>query len=104
MAKKFNLVPSPTFKASVAIQVPGGKAVPVEFTFKHRNRDEYKALIENLEGRKDVEILQDIACGWELEDPFDEKSLQQLVDNYLGAGRTVLETYIAELTAARVKN
>lgn len=104
MAKKFSLVPSPTFKAPVAIQVPGGKPVEVEFVFKHRDRENFKELIDSLEGRKDVEVLLDIASGWELEDAFDEKNLQKLVDNYLGAGRAVLETYIAEQTAARVKN
>lgn len=104
MAKKFSLVPSPTFKASVSIQVPGGRSVQVEFIFKHRTRDEFKEFTDTLEGRKDVEILLDIASGWELEDAFEAKNLQQLVDNYMGAGRAVLETYIAELTAARAKN
>lgn len=104
MAKKFSLVPSPTFKAGVSIQVPGGKAVQVEFTFKHRSRDDFKEFMENIEGRKDVDILLDIASGWELEDAFEAKSLQQLVDNYMGAGQAVLQTYMAELTAARAKN
>jgi len=103
-AKKFSLTPSPTFKAPVSIQVPGGKTVQVEFTFKHRNREDFRELTEGLEGRKDVEILLDIASGWELEDAFEEKNVQKLVDNYLGAGRAVLETYVAELTAARAKN
>lgn len=104
MAKKFSLVPSPTFKAMVAIQVPGGKAAEVEFVFKHRDRDNFKEFVDSLEGREDVDILLDIASGWELEDAFDEKNLQKLVDNYLGAGRAVLQAYISELTAARAKN
>ena len=104
MAKKFSLTPSPTFKAPVAIQVPGGKAVEVEFVFKHRDRENFKEFVDSLEGRKDVDILLDIASGWELEDAFDEKNLQKLADNYLGAGRAVLQAYISELTAARAKN
>jgi hypothetical protein len=104
MAKKFSLVPAPTFKAAVTIQVPGGKSVQVEFVFKHRSRDEFKEFVESMDGRKDVEILLDIASGWELEDAFGEKSLQQLVDNYMGAGQAVVQTYMAELTAARAKN
>ena len=104
MAKKFSLVPSPTFKALVAIQVPGGKPVEVEFVFKHRDRENFKEFIDSLEGRSDVEILLDIASGWELEDAFDEKSLEKLTANYMGAGRAVLDRYITELTAARAKN
>lgn len=104
MAKKFSLVPAPTFKATVAIQVPGGKPVDVEFTFKHRDRENFKEFVDGLEGRPDVDILMDIASGWELEDAFDEKNLEKLTSNYLGAGRAVLQAYINELTAARAKN
>lgn len=104
MARKFSLVPSPTFKAQVSIQIPGGRAAQIEFTFKHRSREEFKEFSETLEGRDDVSILLDIASGWDLDDAFEEKNLQQLVDNYLGSARAVLETYVEELTAARAKN
>jgi hypothetical protein len=104
MAKKFSLVPSPTFKALVSIQIPGGRAAEIEFTFKHRNRDEFKEFTDTLEGRKDVDILLDIASGWDLDDAFEAKNVQQLVDNYLGSARAVLNAYVAELTAARAKN
>jgi hypothetical protein len=104
MAKKFSLVPAPTFKAPVTIQVPGGKSVQVEFIFKHRSREDFKEFMDGLEGRKDVDILLDVASGWELEDAFEAKGLQQLVDNYMGAGQAVLQTYMIELTTGRAKN
>jgi hypothetical protein len=104
MAKKFTLTPSPTFRANVSIQIPGERPAQIEFIFKHRNREEFRKFSEGLEGRGDVEILLDIASGWDLDDAFDEKNLQQLVDNYMGAGRAVLETYVTELTASRAKN
>lgn len=105
MAKaKFTLSASPTFKAPVAIQVPGGKPVQVEFVFKHRTRDDFKEFIEALEGRDDIDMLLEIASGWELDDAFDAKSLALMTQNYMGSARAVLETYISELTSARVKN
>lgn len=105
MAKvKFTLAVSPTFKSTVIIPAPGGKSAPIEFTFKHRTRDAFKEFTESLGGRDDVDVLLDIASGWDLDEPFDKETVEQLTQNYLGAGRAVAEAYINELTAARVKN
>lgn len=105
MAKpKFSLSPAPTFKAKVSIPVPGKTAEPVEFTFKGRTRDEFKAFIESLTDRDDVDVIMDIASGWELEDAFDKKNLEELTQNYLGSARAIIEKYLNELTQARLGN
>lgn len=105
MAKpKFNLNAIPTFKAKVAIPVPGGKDAEIEFTFKHRTRDEFKEFVEGLTDREDVAVILDVASGWDLDDSFDADNLDALVQNYIGSARAVIETYINELTNARLKN
>ena len=101
---KFNLTTSPTFKAKVSIPIPGKQAEPVEFTFKGRTRDEFKTFIENLKDRDDVDVLLDIASGWELEDAFDKDNLEELTQNYIGAARAIIEKYLSELTQARLGN
>lgn len=105
MAKsKFVLAVSPTFRAKVAIPIPGKQAEPVEFTFKGRTREQFKEFVENLKDREDVDVILDIASGWELEDAFDKENVEQLTENYLGAARAVIEKYLSELTQARLGN
>lgn len=104
MAVKFSLTPNPTFKRDVAIPVPGGKTASINFTFKHKTRDEFKAFLEGLEGREDVDIILEVASGWGLEDAFDEDNVTELTQNYLGSARAVLDTYVSELAGARKGN
>ena len=105
MAKaKFNLSVAPTFKAKVLIPIPGKTAEPVEFTFKGRTRDEFKKFVDELKDREDVDVILDIASGWDLEDAFDADNIEELTQNYLGAARAVIEKYLHELTQARLGN
>lgn len=101
---KLKLTLSPTFKAKVAIPVPGSKPVDVEFTFKARKKTEFKDFVEGLRDRDDNDVIMDIACGWELEDAFDAKSVADLTENYIGAASAVITTYLREHTAARSGN
>lgn len=104
MATKFSLTPNPTFKRDVAIPVPGGKTASINFTFKHKNRDDFKAFLEGLEGREDVDIVMDVASGWGLDDAFNEDNVTELTQNYLGSARAILDAYITELSGARKGN
>jgi hypothetical protein len=105
MAKpKFTLNPSPTFKAVVSIPVPGGKGADIEWTFRHRTRDQFKDLMNSIESLEDVELLLEIASGWDLEDAFDADNLETMTQNYPGSARAVFVKYIDEMTAARTKN
>lgn len=105
MAKaKFSLSIAPTFKRKVSIPVPGDKPSDVEFIFKHRTRESFKTFVEGLTGREDAEVIMDIASGWDLDDAFDADSIEELTQNYIGSARAIIETYINELTNARVGN
>jgi hypothetical protein len=101
---KFALKPSPTFKAKVEVPVPGAKAAQVEFTFRHRTREELASWLEAIEGKTGKEVVLEAACGWELEEPFDAENVAALLDNYIGAFQAVLDTYLKQLAGAREKN
>ncbi len=101
---KLQLTASPTFKCNVLIPVPGKKPVPVEFNFKGRTKDEFKSFIDTIGDREDVDVILDIATGWELEEAFGRESVELLLQNYLGSARVIIEKYIGELTAARLGN
>jgi hypothetical protein len=101
---KLSLVAKPTFTAKVQIPVAGDKAATVQFTFKGRTREAFKAFMESLTDREDVDVILDMCSGWDLEDAFDKENIELLNQNYLGAARAIIDVYLSELTAARAKN
>ena len=101
---KLKLQPNPTFTAKVGIPVAGASDVSVEFTFRHRTRDELKAFIEASGGREDEDTILEMASGWELADAFTRENVSLLVQNYIAAGRAVFDKYVAELAKAREGN
>lgn len=101
---KLSLTAAPTFKATVAIPIAGAKPAEVEFTFKHRTRDQFREFTENLGKREDIEVVMDIASGWDLDEPFSKESAEKMIQMYIGSAFAILNTYMAELSGARVKN
>ncbi len=110
---KLKLIAAPTFKATVKIPEPGGETVSLEMTFKHRTRDQLAEFLAATtandqkpedERIEDPQFILQMAVGWELSDPFDEASLELLVQNHIAAPRLIFETYLEELTKARAKN
>jgi len=105
MAKpKFNLSANPTFKAKVSIPVPGGKSAEIEFTFKHRSKDALKEFMDDMKGQEDVDLLQDLVSGWDIDDPFNTESLEKLIQNYPGSALAIYQAYLGEMSGARAKN
>lgn len=106
MAKaKLTLTPNPTFKATVMVPVAGGKPVPVEWTFKYRDREEYKEFFATLgNDTPDADLLLDIGSGWDLDDPYDRASMEKFARVYMAGPGEVLATYVRELSGAREKN
>ena len=100
---KLKLVAEPTFKAKVAIPVPGAEAADVEFTFKHRTRDQVTEWLGNHEA-SDVEIVKECTVAWDLDDEFTDENIGRLCQNYMGAGSSIVTTYLNELRGARAKN
>lgn len=101
---KLKLQPEPTFKAKVAIPVAGADGVDVEFTFRHRTREELQKFISASGDREDVDTILEMASGWELSDAFTKDNLGLLVQNYIAAPRAVFDKYVDELVKARAKN
>lgn len=101
---KLNLTASPTFTAKVMIPVPGAKPSPVMFTFKSRTKDQFKAFLENMADREDVDAIMEVTSGWDLDDAFGKDNIEELTQNYIGSARAILETYINEQAAARLGN
>lgn len=105
MAKaKLSLAEEATFKATVAIPVPGGRTADVEWVFAWMPRKEFKEFVESLSGAEDVDALMDISRGWDLDEQFGKAAVEKLTQKYIGAARVVLDKFIAELTGARAKN
>ena len=107
MAKvKLNLIASPTFSCAVNIPVAGAQPIAVQFTCKHRTRDEYKTFLEDLKDQEDVALVMSIASGWDLEDAFTQDNVETMVQNHMGSALAILEAYMAECSGAkhRLKN
>ena len=105
MAKaKLTLADEATFKATVAIPVPGGHTADVEWTFAWMPRNEAKEFMDTLPGSEDVDFLMKISRGWDLDEQFNKAGVEKLTQKYIGAARAVLDKFIAELTGARAKN
>jgi hypothetical protein len=101
---KLKLNPDPTFKSQVGIPVAGGDAVEVEFTFKHRTRDEMDAFLKAATELRDAGLIMEMASGWELADAFTAVNVNKLAQNYITAPQAIFQTYLDELVKARVKN
>jgi hypothetical protein len=101
---KIKLNPDPTFSAPVTLPVPGKPSVEVEFTFKHRSREELHAFIEVSGERADADTIMEMCTGWELTDAFNKDNVGLLVSNYIGAPRRIFDTYVEQLVKGREKN
>lgn len=101
---KLKLQPEPVFKATVQIPAAGSADLGLEFTFKHRTRDQLKQFIEESAERDDADTILEMASGWELADAFTRENVTLLVQNYVSAARAVWEKYLDELARGRAKN
>lgn len=101
---KLSLKAAPTFKAKVGIPVAGGKAEPVEFTFKHRTKSALDEFIQSRTDKTDVDSLLDMVEAWDLADEFNRENVELLLENYAGAAVAAYRVYIDELIQAKAKN
>lgn len=101
---KLSIVAAPTFKAPVSIPVAGGAPVDVEFTFKHRTKDQMTAFLTTREGLTDAESVMQMADGWDFAEEFNATTVETMLQNYLGAAVNIYVKYIDELTKAKAKN
>jgi hypothetical protein len=96
---------NPTFKAKVGIPIPGGDPVDVTFEFKAMARSKLKAFGDDMKDKENSEFLLPLVVGWDgVEAPYSQEALSELLDQYIGSGRVIWDTYVAELTASRSGN
>jgi hypothetical protein len=98
------LVAAPTFETPVEIPVHGKEAVEVDFTFKHRTKDEVAKWRDELKGKTDGQVILEMVEAWQFEDDLNLKNAETLTQNYAGAATAILTTYLKELAQARIKN
>jgi len=101
---KITLEKEPTFTSVVAIPVPGNRTGDVTFTFVGMDRDEFKLFVDNLTGKPDVDVIMEIAKGWDLLDPFNAESVTRLTSIYMSAGKAIIDTFFDQVTGARAGN
>jgi hypothetical protein len=113
---KLALKAQPTFLAKVAIPVPGGAPVEVEFTFKHRTRAELETYLAELRetkadgkgkakaGNEEVTAVMNVAIGWEMDEPWNAENVGVFLENYHKAAWCIGTSYITELMQAREGN
>lgn len=94
----------PTFKTKVAIPIPGGEPVEVEFEFKHRTSDELAEWMKTAGKRTDIESTTGCIVGWALDDKFNKANVERLLKNYHGASRAIASKYLSELMVLRLGN
>jgi hypothetical protein len=132
MAIKLNLEPTDplTYKRAVAIPTPDGKPLKIEFTFKHRTREELAALFDAYLAKakaaadeeadtervslveatkaaiaRDVEAVLDVASDWNVDKyPFDAESLTKFLSIYPGAAVAIATDYRVSHTEGRLGN
>lgn len=117
---RLKLNPEPTFKLKVGIPVPGKGEIPVEFTFRHRTREQLTEMAKAISKEaadiddgenaiaallaKDVASVIECVAGWDLEDEFNPENVHRLCNTYSGAAFAVVNAYMEELRGARSKN
>jgi hypothetical protein len=123
-----------SFKKPVAIVLLSGVTADIEMNFIYRTRSEFAALVDEKiasdiaaenavlgesESAAPAKTVADwfkeadqggakfvlkIADGWDLDDPFNEKSLLQLEDENPGALAAIAAKYRQSVAETRVKN
>lgn len=101
---KLSINAKPTFKAKVGIPIPGEDPVQIEFTFKHRTKDQLDELTKSLPGKSDAESFMEMVSGWDFAEEFNKESVETMLQNYIGAALATYRKYVDELVQAKIKN
>lgn len=100
---KLKLQPDPVFKATAKIHAAGA-VLDLEFTFKHRSRDQLAEFGKSSTEMSQEDQILEMAAGWELADEFNKENVAVLLQNYTAAFVDIWNTYLDELARYRVKN
>lgn len=101
----FRLEPNPTFRAKIKIPVPGQTSAVLDIEFRHKTRKAAMKFGQSLEGRDEVEALEEIIVNWSnCEQDYSRDALAQLIENYPGAFLAITAGYADELVHGRRGN
>lgn len=103
----FKLQANPTFKAPVNIPVPGEPPEKVLFTFRHRTRPQFDALIKSMINSEKTldQIIQDVVVEWTYPGvDFNDDALIQCLEMFPGSAQAIFTAYRENLMEARQKN
>lgn len=102
----FKIQPNPTFKAAVALSIPGQSVqVSIEVEFRHMSKSAMRDYFATLAQRTDADALAEIIVGWSgVDTAFDHDALAALLDNYPAAAGELFEAFRRETLESRRKN
>jgi hypothetical protein len=101
---KLTLAANPTFKAQVAVPIPGDEPAMIELTFRHRTKTALDEFIKSREDKSDTESFMQMVSGWDLADEFNKENVEVLLENRIGAALAAYRAYIDQLISGRTKN
>jgi hypothetical protein len=105
MATVFKLKSDPTFRATVDVPVAGHDTMPLEVEFRHKRRAEMQEWFESFASRDELDCLMEIINGWfNVDAPFSRDNLDELLQEYPQAAKTIAAAYTAQLTGFRLGN
>lgn len=102
----FKIKANPTFPATVKIRAPGGEVQELSVVFRHKRMDDVKEFFKEASdtGRNDADCLLDLIESWKADQELSADSLNELMQNYPSAARSIFSTYMEELIEARLGN
>jgi hypothetical protein len=102
----FAVQPDPKFAAKVRVHVPGEKK-PYEFEamFKYKTKQQLDEFIQWSKDKTDSEVILEIVDSWKLQGfELDTDGVESLCQRYHTAATRIVNTYVDELTGARLGN
>ena len=101
---KLTLDANPSFSADVGIPIAGAPDALVSFTFKHRVRADLLQWLKELDGKPKGQAVAECVSGWDFDDEYNATNVERLLEQRIGAGDAIVNTYTEELIKARTKN
>ena len=100
---KLTLIANPTFPSTVTVPTPSGPA-SLDVVFKHKDREQYKEFVKDIDKREDIDVMLEIVESWGLEQEFNRENLQIFMTQYMAGPRAIIEDYFSKLTGAKLGN
>jgi hypothetical protein len=91
-----DLHPGDRFKADVTIPLVGASPTTRNLTFRYRDKPALKIFVEKMEQLDDLQMVQEVVLGWDLEDEFTPENVRAFLDHVPEAAICILRTYMRE--------